>query len=398
MHNALDWPFFDPAHRALAQQLRADLAKLPKPPASSTATLDEECLHWVKTLAQAGYLKYCIGTSQSDTNKSFDLRSFCLLREILAYHSGLADFSFAMQGLGAGAILLHGNQQQKEAYLPRVANGSAIAAFALSEANAGSDAAAMNTQATRDGDNWCLNGEKAWVSNGSIADFYIVFARTDITLGAQGISAFIVDAGTPGLEIAERIDVLAPHPLNRIRLKECRIKATQIIGQAGTGFKIAMQTLDVFRSSVAAAALGFAKKACDTALQYTQSRTLFGRQLADMQLTQARLANMATAIDAAALLTYRAAWLHDQATATHRPAHITREAAMAKLFSTEQAQQVIDSAVQLLGGYGLLSEGICAKLYREIRALRIYEGTSEIQQLVIARDMLKTHPTFAQSN
>ncbi len=394
MDSHLDWPFFTAEHRELAQQARAWVADQcagsarPEANASPEET-ERQCQHWVQTLGQAGWLQHAVGNAAAIGQDRLDLRTICLLRETLAYHSGLADFCFAMQGLGAGAILLHGNAAQKSAYLPRIASGAAIAAFALSEEEAGSDAAALSLQACRAGEDWLLSGEKTWVSNGGIADVYVVFAHSGEAPGAAGISAFIVDADVPGLEVAERLETLTPHPLARLRFDRCRVTADKLIGQPGEGFRIAMRTLDVFRSSVAAAALGFARRACDTALQHAQSRTMFGRQLADMQLTQARLADMATAIDAAALLTYRAAWQHDQAPG--QP--VTRAAAMAKLFATEQAQQVIDSAVQLLGGRGVLKQGICATLYQEIRALRIYEGASEVQQLIIAREMLRQSRT-----
>jgi acyl-CoA dehydrogenase len=288
-----------------------------------------------------------------------------------------------MQGLGSGAVSLHGSAAQKERYLTKVARGTAIAAFALSEPEAGSDVAAMSCAARVEGDAAVLNGEKTWISNGGIADFYVVFARTGEAEGARGISAFIVDDGTPGFEIAERIDVIAPHPLARLAFRDCRIPLTQRIGDAGQGFKIAMRTLDVFRTSVAAAALGMARRALDEALQRAATRRMFKQRLADFQLTQASLAKMATTIDSAALLTYRAAWLRDQGQ------NVTREAAMAKMMATEGAQQVIDAAVQMFGGLGVVSEQPVERLYREIRALRIYEGATEVQQLIIARELLK---------
>jgi acyl-CoA dehydrogenase len=288
-----------------------------------------------------------------------------------------------MQGLGSGAISLDGSPAQKRAYLPRVARGDAISAFALSEPEAGSDVAAMSCAAQVEGDHAVLNGEKTWISNGGIADFYVVFARTGEAPGSRGISAFIVEAGTPGFEIAERIDVIAPHPLARLRFTNCRVPLTQRIGAAGEGFKVAMRTLDVFRTSVAAAALGFARRALDEALRRAMTRKMFGGVLADFQLTQAKLAQMATTVDTAALLTYRAAWQRDQGR------NVTREAAMAKLAATEGAQQVIDAAVQIFGGLGVVSEQAVERLYREIRALRIYEGATEVQQLIIARELLK---------
>ncbi|HSM85423.1 MAG TPA: acyl-CoA dehydrogenase family protein, partial [Candidatus Limnocylindrales bacterium] len=305
--------------------------------------------------------------------------------ETLARYSGLADFAFAMQGLGSGAISLYGSHEQKLRYLPRVAKGSAIAAFALSEPDAGSDAAALTCEARRDGDFYVLQGQKTWISNGGIADFYVLFARTGEEAGAKGITAFVVDAGTPGFEVAERIEVMAPHPLARLAFKECRILASQRLGEAGRGFKVAMATLDIFRSSVAAAALGFARRALQEALRRSTSRKMFGQALSDFQLTQAKLAKMATDIDSAALLTYRAAWLKDMG----QP--VTVEAAMAKMTATEIAQQAIDAAVQIYGALGVVSEETVERLYREVRPLRIYEGASEVQQLIIARGIIKAY-------
>jgi acyl-CoA dehydrogenase len=312
-----------------------------------------------------------------------DTRAICLLRETLARHNGLADFAFAMQGLGSGAISLQGTAAQKERWLPRVARGEAISAFALSEPDAGSDVASMQCAARVEGDHAVLDGEKTWISNGGIADFYVVFCRTGEAPGARGISAFIVEAGTPGFEIAERIAVIAPHPLARLKFTNCRVPLANRIGAAGEGFKVAMRTLDVFRTSVAAAALGFARRALDEALHRSTTRRMFNGTLADFQLTQAKLAQMATTIDSAALLVYRAAWQRDQG----RP--VTKEAAMAKMTATEGAQQVIDAAVQMFGGLGVTSGQPVEQLYREIRSLRIYEGATEVQQLIIARELLK---------
>jgi acyl-CoA dehydrogenase len=312
-----------------------------------------------------------------------DTRELCLMRETLAYHHGLADFAFAMQGLGSGAISLFGTTAQRSRYLPRVATGQAVAAFALSEPEAGSDVAAMQCQAHAAGDAYVIDGRKTWISNGGIADFYLVFARTGEGTGAKGISAFIVDADTPGLTIDERIDVVAPHPLATLRFQGCRVSASQRIGEAGAGFKIAMATLDVFRTSVAAAALGCARRALSESLLWAKARPMFGQKLADFQITQTKLAQMATLLDAATLLTYRAAWLRDQGQ------RITREAAMAKMTATENAQQIIDMAVQMHGGMGVRKGHIVESLYREIRALRIYEGATEVQQLIIGKDLLK---------
>jgi alkylation response protein AidB-like acyl-CoA dehydrogenase len=325
------------------------------------------------------------GTAYGGEHDVIDTRAICLLRETLARHAGLADFAFAMQGLGSGAITLHGSEAQKRAYLPRVAAGEAIAAFALSEPDAGSDVAALQCAAHEQGDDYVLDGEKTWISNGGIADFYVVFARTGEQPGARGISAFIVDADAPGLSIAQRIEVIAAHPLARLVFSGCRVPKGRLLGAPGQGFRIAMQTLDIFRTSVAAAALGFARRALDEALERATGRRMFNQTLADFQITQAKLAQMATAVDSGALLTYRAAWQCDQGHG------VTREAAMAKMVATENAQQVIDAAVQMWGGLGVTSGQAVERLYREIRALRIYEGATEVQQLIIARELLKSH-------
>lgn len=373
----LDWPFFEPRHRELAQAVDAWAAQ--NISQDHGHDVDAECRALVKALGAGGWLKHAVGESA----QAMDARAICLIRETLARHSGLADFAFAMQGLGSGAISLHGTPEQRERYLTRVARGEAISAFALSEPDAGSDVAAMQCSARQDGDHYVLDGEKTWISNGGIADFYVVFARTGEAPGARGISAFIVEAGTPGFEIAERIEVIAPHPLARLRFTNCRVPAGQRVGAAGEGFKVAMRTLDVFRTSVAAAALGFARRAFDEALARATTRRMFNGVLADFQLTQARLAQMATAIDSAALLTYRAAWRRD------RGEPVTKDAAMAKLTATENAQQVIDAAVQMFGGLGVVREQPVERLYREIRALRIYEGATEVQQLIIGRELLR---------
>lgn len=373
----LDWPFFEPRHRELAQAVDAWAAQ--NISQDHGHDVDAECRALVKALGAGGWLRHAVGESA----QAMDARAICLIRETLARHSGLADFAFAMQGLGSGAISLHGTPEQRERYLTRVARGEAISAFALSEPNAGSDVAAMQCSARQDGDHYVLDGEKTWISNGGIADFYVVFARTGEAPGARGISAFIVEAGTPGFEIAERIEVIAPHPLARLRFTNCRVPAPQRVGAAGEGFKVAMRTLDVFRTSVAAAALGFARRAFDEALARATTRRMFNGVLADFQLTQAKLAQMATAIDSAALLTYRAAWRRD------RGEPVTKDAAMAKLTATENAQQVIDAAVQMFGGLGVVREQPVERLYREIRALRIYEGATEVQQLIIGRELLR---------
>ena len=384
----LDWPFLEPQHKALAAELELWAARVLRDElqAHSVAAVDEACRNLVQNLGDGGWLKYAIGgVAYGASADAIDTRAVCLIRETLARHSGLADFAFAMQGLGSGAISNFGTHEQKQRYLPCVARGSGIAAFAISEPEAGSDVAALRCTARREGDSYVLTGEKTWISNGGIADFYLVFARTGEEGGAKGISAFIVDASAQGLEIAERIEVMAPHPLARLAFNDCRVPAAQRLGEAGQGFKIAMSTLDIFRSSVAAAALGFARRALQEALARSTSRKMFGQTLADFQLTQARLAKMATDIDCAALLTYRAAWLKDMG----RP--VTVEAAMAKLTATEIAQQAIDSAVQIFGALGVVSDHVVERLYREIRPLRIYEGATEVQQLIIARGIIKEH-------
>lgn len=373
----LAWPFFEDRHRALAESLEAwchsHLSH------GHGADVDAQCRALVLALGQGGWLQHAV----AGDGQAIDTRAICLLRETLARHHGLADFAFAMQGLGSGAISLQGTAAQRAHYLPRVASGQALAAFALSEPEAGSDVAALQCSATADGDSYLINGEKTWISNGGIADFYVLFARTGEGPGARGISAFIVDAGLPGFEIAERIDVIAPHPLARLRFENCRVPRSQMVGAPGEGFKVAMRTLDVFRTSVAAAALGFARRALQEGLQQARERAMFGARLADLPLTQAKLADMACGVDSAALLVYRAAWQRDQG---HT---ITREAAMAKLVATENAQRVIDAAVQLHGGRGVRSGEMVEQLYREIRALRIYEGASEVQQLIIGKDLIK---------
>jgi acyl-CoA dehydrogenase len=389
----LEWPFFEPRHAALEQALEAWAARHLGHEHDDDTDVDAACRRLVGQLGQAGWLRHAVGASGNggEGAAAIDTRAVCLIRETLARHAGLADFAFAMQGLGSGAISLFGSPAHKAAYLPRVAGGQAIAAFALSEPQAGSDVAALACAARRDGDDYILDGDKTWVSNGGIADFYVVFARTGEAPGARGISAFIVDADTPGLAIAERIAVMAPHPLARLRFDGCRVPAAKRLGEAGQGFKVAMATLDVFRTSVAAAALGFARRAFDEALRHAASRKMFGQTLADFQLTQARLAQMATGIDAAALLTYRAAWRRDQG------GKVTKEAAMAKMTATETAQQVIDAALQMFGGMGVVSGHPVERLYREIRALRIYEGATEVQQLIIARELLRDMPKNART-
>ena len=379
----LDWPFFDDPHRELYAGL-SDWAARAVPPlldnytdaATSTRVL-------LRELGAAGWLRYTVPAAYGGARDPLDVRSLCIAREILASHWGLADFAFAMQGLGTGPISLFGSDEQKQRYLPAVAAGDAIAAFAISEDEAGSDVAAMRATAMRAGDDYVLNGSKTWISNAGIASHYVVFTRIPAA-GDKAYGAFIVDADAPGLRMGAVIEVNAPHVLGRLELDQCRVPAAALIGAEGAGLKIALGTLDVFRTSVAAAALGFARRALREALLWTRQREQFGKPLSEFQLTQARLADMATAVDASALLVYRAAWAKDGGAA-----RITREAAMAKLFATESAQRVIDDAVQLLGGQGVVRDAPVERLYREIRALRIYEGTSEIQKLVIAAQLLK---------
>ena len=378
----LDWPFFDQSHRELASELEDWCAGTLQHIDHHDA--DAACRDLVKRLGGGGWLRYCVPAAYGGALAELDSRSLGILRETLARHDGLADFAFAMQGLGSGAITLAGSEALKQAYLPRVAKGQAIAAFALSEPQAGSDVAAMACEAKLEGDHYVINGEKTWISNGGIADFYCLFVRTGEAPGARGITALVVDAGTPGFEIAERIDVIAPHPLARLKFTHCRVPATQRLGEPGGGFKVAMQTLDIFRASVAAAALGFARRAMDEGVGRARDRKMFGQTLADFQITQAAIGDMATAIDASALLTYRAAWQRDV-----RRERTTREAAMAKMVATEEAQKVIDRAMQMFGGLGVTSGQVVERLYREIRSLRIYEGATEVQKLIIARETLK---------
>jgi acyl-CoA dehydrogenase len=378
---ALDTPFFDAPHRELAAELDAFAAAMP----AAHGDVDGACRAWVRALGDAGFLRHCGPASHGGAAAAVASRSLCIAREVLAWHDGLADFAFAMQGLGTGAITLAGSEAQRARWLPAVARGEAIAAFALSEPGAGSDAAAVATTARRDGDAYVLDGEKTWISNGGIADVYCVFARTGEAPGAKGISAFVVPADTPGLTIAERFDVMAPHPLARLRFEGCRIPADALIGARGEGFKLAMRTLDVFRASVAAAAVGFARRAIDESVARAKRRAMFGGVLADLQLTQAALGDLVTAVESAALLTARAAWKRDMGGADART---TREAAMAKLAATEAAQAAADRAVQLHGGEGVRVGSVVEKLYREVRALRIYEGASEVQRLIVGRDEL----------
>ncbi len=385
----LDWPFFGDPHRQLAFKLEAWASQQTWPHPTARDDVDAAARANVKRLGQAGWLNHCVidptHRNEEDSTPTIDVRTLCLIRETLARYSGLADFSFAMQGLGCGPISLFGTAEQQTKYLPPVAAGSAIAAFAISERDAGSDVAAMTTTARLDRDHFIINGEKTWISNAGIADHAVLFARTG-EHPTRGISAFIVESHDPGLTVTERIDTIAPHPLGTLRFVDCRIPKTRLLGTLGQGFKIAMATLDIFRSTVGAAALGMARRALDEALQRTLDRQIHGNPLFEQQLTQTKIAEMAVAIDCAALLVYRAAWTKDR-----DGSRITREAAMAKLYATDQAQQVIDKAVQLFGALGVVAGNPVEELYREIRALRIYEGTSEIQKLIIARQVLEAH-------
>ena len=383
----LDWPFFDDSHRALAVDADAwagdVIAPLEHEEPSDDAALDALCRRLVGLLAEGGWLRYCVPGSHGGATDALDVRSLCLIREILAYRSGLADFCFVMQGLGTGAISLFGSEALKSRYLPGTASGERIAAFALSEPASGSDVAAMTTTARADGADYVLDGEKTLISNAGLAAQYVVFARTGEGEGAKGLSAFVVDAETPGLDVPERFPVIAPHPLGSVRFSACRVPATQMLAGPGDGFKVAMASLDVFRSTVAAAALGFSRRALDETLARSRGRIAFGKPIAETQLIQEKIADMAVKIDAAALLAYRSAWTKDRF-----QGRVTREAAIAKLYATEAAQEVVDQAVQVFGGQGVIVGNPVERLYREIRALRIYEGTSEIQKLIVAGQTL----------
>jgi len=376
----LDWPFFENSHRALAQDVDAWAAANLRE--VDHADTDAACRTLVAMLGRDGWLAHT-ALDPSEPPSRLDVRTLCLIRETLARHDGLADFAFAMQGLGTGAISLFGTPEQRGRWLPETREGRAISAFALSEPRSGSDVANMDLAAVRDGDAFVLDGEKTWISNGGIADIYTVFARTGEAPGARGLSAFLVPADAPGLTVAERLEVVAPHPLARLRFESCRVPADALIGRPGDGFKIAMSVLDVFRSTVAAAALGFARRALDESLVRAATRELFGASMSELQMVQGHLADMALNVDAAALLTYRAAWTKDSGSP-----RVTREAAMAKLFATDRAQEVIDAAVQIHGGDGVRRGHIVESLYREIRALRIYEGASDVQKVIIARQTL----------
>lgn len=378
MPSHLSWPFFETRHREWSEKLGAWAAD--NVGQIDHRDTDTACRELVRRLGAGGWLKV---TAPGEGNEKFDVRTLALSRETLAAHAGLADFVFAMQGLGAGPISLFGDTAQRAEWLPQTRAGKAIAAFALSESASGSDVANIAMTARRHGTDYVLDGEKMWISNGGIADLYIVFARTAEAPGARGLSAFIVRGDNPGLKIAERIPVIAPHPLALLRFENCRVPSSAMIGKAGDGFKIAMATLDVFRTTVGAAALGFARRAMAETMKRAATRELFGAPMSELQMVQGHLADMALEIDAAALLVYRAAWTKDQGVA-----RITREAAMAKLYATEAAQRIIDTAVQLHGGAGVVSGHPVEVLYREIRALRIYEGATDVQKIVIARALL----------
>ncbi len=381
----LDWPFFEPHHKRLALDLNiwaADVLPTIVDHEAVHKNVDATCKTLAKALGSGGWLRYCIPAAYGGAHDDLDVRSLCLIRETLARHSGLADFAFAMQGLGSGAISTYGSEAQKHTYLPAVASGEKIAAFALSEAGAGSDVTAMSTSLVKQYADYIANGEKTWISNGGIADFYTLFGRTGA--GKKGVSAIIIDADTKGLSVTERIEVIAPHPLARLNFDDCKIPAGNLIGDEGDGLKIALGTLDIFRTTVGAAALGFARRALDEATAHATQRKMFGATLSELPIAQERLAEMALDIDASALLIYRSAWTKDV-----KKTRVTREAAMAKLFATDQAQFVIDKAVQMFGALGIKKGVKVEELYREIRALRIYEGASEVQKTVIARQHLQ---------
>lgn len=389
----LNLPFFEAPHREIGNCLADWLPKQSVDEGDDRAA----CKAWVKLLGANQWLRYCVPAAHSGAFEKIDSRSLVILRENLAFHSALADFSFAMQGLGSGAISLAGSSELQKSYLPAVARGEKIAAFALSEPKAGSDVAAMKTIAARADPmtatgqfGYQITGQKTWISNGGIADFYCVFAKTDLQAGSRGISAFVVDANTPGLDSTEHIQVMAPHPLAVLKFDQCRVSASQMLSEENAGFKLAMATLDIFRPSVAAAALGFARRALHEARAYAQARPMFGKTLADQQITQAKLGEMAALIDAGAVLTYRAAWMRDVAlpAGTASREDYTAAAAMAKMVATENASKVIDMALQMHGGMGVKVGTHIEALYRDIRALRIYEGATEVQQLILGKSVL----------
>jgi len=380
----LKWPFFEEQHGILARDLhlwaKENLQNLSHDPAQT----HDVCRDLVKKLGRGGWLKYAVPKAYGGQNEKLDVRSLCLIREILASYDGLADFAFAMQGLGSGTLSLFGSEKQKKDYLPAVGRGDKIAAFALSEPQAGSDVAALSSHFYEEGDEFILTGCKTWISNGGIADYYIVFVREKDTQGSQGISAFVVDADTEGLEIAENIAVSAPHPLAKITFKDVRLAKSTLIGERGRGFKYAMATLDIFRTTVGAAAMGFAKRALNEALNHATTREIYGGLQSDLQMIQSKIGDMELDIEASALLIYRAGWTKDQGAE-----RLTKEAAMAKLYATEAAYKIIDDAVQIFGAQGVVSGEIVERLTREVRALRIYEGASEVQKMIIAGEVIK---------
>jgi acyl-CoA dehydrogenase len=380
----LKWPFFEASHRKLAQDIDSWAAShIPELTAGEHEDLDGTCRDLVRGLGSAGWTRYATPASGGGLLERIDVRSLCLIRETLGRYHALADFAFAMQGLGSGPISLFGSEEQRQRFPVPASRGEKLAAFALSEPEAGSDVASLATTAREDGNGYVLDGVKTWISNGGIADFYTVFARTGEAPGAKGLSCFVVEADTPGFQVTERIDLIAPHPLATLRFDNCRVSRDCLVGERGRGFKIAMATLDVFRSTVGAAALGFARRALDETVNHVKHRKLFGGTLSDLQLVQGKIADMALDVDASALLVYRSAWTKDCAAE-----RVTREASMAKLYATEAAQRVIDAAVQLHGGHGVVRGNVVETLYRDIRALRIYEGASEVQQTIIAGQTL----------
>ena len=384
----LQWPFFEARHRKLADDIDAwAAATIPTLSAGQPEDLDGICSNMVRAMGAAGWTRYAVPSSAGGILDQLDVRSLCLIRETLARHHALADFAFAMQGLGSGPLSLFGTPEQQQRYLRPVSLGWKIAAFALSEPEAGSDVASLAATAREESDGYVLDGVKTWISNGGIADFYTVFARTGEAAGAKGLSCFVLEAGTPGFKVTERIELISPHPIATLRFDNCCIAKDSLVGERSKGFKIAMATLDVFRSTVAAAALGFARRALEETIKHVNTRKLFGGTLSDLQLVQGKVADMALDVDASALLVYRSAWTKDCAAD-----RVTREASMAKLYATEAAQRVVDAAVQLHGGHGVVRGNIIESLYRDVRALRIYEGASEVQQTIIARQTLAAVP------
>ena len=385
-HSFLRWPFFEPEHGALRDEV-AHFGAAQIDALVDHHDVDASCHRLVSALGAAGLLRHAVTAPYGGVRDRLDVRSLCIIRETLGYHSGLADFAFAMQGLGTGPITLYGTDAQKDRFLSDIAAGRALSAFALTESEAGSDVAALSCSAEADGPGHVrITGEKSWISNGGIADRYVVFCRTGEGPGVRGISAFVVEAGTPGFEVAERIDTIAPHPLARLRFDGCHVPLENRIGAPGEGFKVAMATLDVFRSTVGAAALGFARRALDETLDRTATRRLSGRPMAEMPVVQGHIADMVADVDGAALMVYRAAWTRD-----HGAVRISREASLAKMVGTEAASRVIDAAVQLHGGDGVRTGSKVEELYREVRALRIYEGATDVQKIIIARQALAEH-------